>query len=206
MNKIFVIGFPKCGTTSIHDSLLKSRIKSIHWGEDWVYERPYKLDEIINGLVGCLIEKAKKEKKDLLHYLDNYKAITQMEVCYNSDCCYWPQLVDVPALDKQYPNSKFIFNNRDIKNWLKSITKWKINSWPSLRDRIKDCDLPGLPAGRGSDEDLESWYNWHKQNMVDYFYGKDNFIIFDIEKDAQEKLGEFLEIKDFIFFHSNKSN
>lgn len=206
MNKIFVIGFPKCGTTSIHESIIRKGIKSIHWAEDWVYQKAHPLEEIKKGVVGSLIEKAKKEKKKLLSYLDKYQAITQMEVCYTKDCCYWPQLLDVPTLNEQYPNSRFIFNDRNIKKWIISITNWKINSWPSLRERISNLDLPGLPAGVCSDSDLEKWYNWHKDNMINYFKDKDNFIIFNIENDPHQKLGEFLGIKNFTLSHSNKSS
>lgn len=195
-NKIFVIGFPKCGTTSLQESFSRINISSVHWADS------VSLHSI--SLVAFNIEKAKKESLPLLTHLNRYQAFTQMEACIY-DYCYWPQLLDVPTLDEQYPNSKFILNDRDIQKWINSVTKWSALG-QNLRERFVKFDIPGLPKGKGKeDKDLENWYLWHKNNMIDYFKKKDNFIIFDIEKDEPKKLGDFLGIKDFVLLHLNKS-
>jgi len=195
-NKIFVIGFPKCGTTSLQESFSRLNIPSLHWADG-------PTDKSI-ALVALNIENAKKERLPLLTHLDKYKAFTQMEACIY-DYCYWPQLLDVPTLDQQYPNSKFIFNNRDIQKWIRSVTNWVVQG-QNLRNRLIKFDIPGLPKGKGKeDKDLEDWYLWHKNNMIDYFKNKDNFMVFDIEKDDPKELGSFLGIKDFILPHLNKS-
>lgn len=194
--RIFVIGFPKCGTTSLHYSFINKGISSIHWAKN--------PDNLIN-LVGISIKTAKKDNVPLLSYVNDYKAFSQMETCLNDELCYWPQLVDVPTLDKQYPKSKFIFNDREISKWIKSISSWVIK-YGNLRSRLINTNIPGLPLGAGKeDHELENWYLWHKNNMIDYFKNKDNFIVFDIEKDRSEKLGVFLNIKDFKLLHLNKS-
>lgn len=213
MNKIFVIGFPKCGTTSIHDSLLNAGIKSSHW------QIPAKDNFEVNksgprqvSPIGCLIKKAKQEGNKLLYYLNGYEAFTQMDANFlyknNSKLfCYYPQLEDVPTFDIEYPNSRFIFNDRKISNWIRSLINWAPNKKSKLnyKDVIKISDIPGLPRGKGDDEDLKRWYLWHKNNMIDYFKHKDNFLVFNIEKDPAQKLGDFLEIKNFVFLHSNKT-
>jgi protein O-GlcNAc transferase len=196
-NRIFVIGFPKCGTSSINNALISKGVPSIHWALD--------PDRLVL-LVGLSIEKAKKEGKPLLSYLKNYRALTQMETCIDEHRCYWPQLLDVPTLDSQYPKSKFIFNDRDIYKWVNSVSKWRIPSHGSLRERLIKANIPGLPKGKGSnDSELIDWYIWHKNNMIDYFKNKDNFIVFNIEEDKSEKLGEFLGINNLVVPHSNRS-
>lgn len=138
MNKIFVIGFPKSGTTSIQESLTSAGISAIHWGVDDIF-------------VGTSIQKAKNQNKQLLSEINTYQAFTQMKTCIDKARCYWPQLVDVPLLDEQYPNSKFIFNDRNIDNWIRSLRQWNINTGPirqegqSLIERIIKLDIPGLP-------------------------------------------------------------
>jgi len=195
-SRIFVIGFPKCGTSSIHFSLEHIGIKSIHWAHN--------PDSLI-GLVGISIQKAKNEGLPLLTYLSEYAAFTQMETCINNDLCYWPQLLDVALLDEQYPGSRFIFNDRNISGWIRSVTNWNLPIG-NLRKRLIALDIPGLPSGVGEkDSELEDWYLWHKRNMIDYFKGKDNFILFNIEEDSEQKLGDFLGIKDFNFYHKNAS-
>jgi len=195
-NRIFIVGFPKCGTTSIHYSLVINGIRSIHWAED---------PDIQKKLVGLSIQSAKAKGLPLLTYLDEYKAFTQMESCINQTKCYWPQLQDVPLLESQYPNSKFIFNDRDPKKWISSVSNWNI-SIGNLRNRLVHLDIPGLPAGAGAkDSELLDWYFWHKSNMIGYFKDKRNFIVFDVEKDSPQKLGDFLGIKNFQLPHLNKS-
>jgi hypothetical protein len=199
MNKIFVIGFPKSGTTSIQESLTSAGISAIHWGVD-------------NIFVGTSIQKYKSQNKLLLSEINTYQAFTQMETCIDEHRCYWPQLVDVPLLNQQYPNSKFIFNDRNIDNWLKSLYRWNISTGPIRRDgqslieRIIKLNIPGLPRGKGkTDGELKDWYIQHKNNMIDFFKNKDNFLLFNIEIDSGEILAEFLEIQNFSWCHKNKS-
>jgi hypothetical protein len=199
MNKIFVIGFPKSGTSSIQASLTNAGISSINWGKDEIS-------------IGKCIKESKEKNEPLLSTLNLYQGFTQMEICIDQTRCYWPQLVDVPLLDQQYPNSKFIFNDRNIDNWLKSLHNWNINTGPirqsgeSLIERIIKLDIPGLPKNKGkTDDELKDWYLQHKNNMIDFFKNKDNFVIFNIESDSGDKLAEFLEMKNFSWCHTNKS-
>lgn len=206
-NKIFVIGFPKCGTTSIHNSLINVGIKSCHWHIE--IGPKCELTGLTNvSPVGCLIKKAKKEKKELLFYLNDYQAFTQLDANFlhsgNKLFSYYPQIEDTIFLDKSYPNSKFIFNYRNTSNWIRSLDNW-LSGGVSYREVIKMSDIPGLPIGLGSDQDLINWYYWHKNNMIDYFKNKNNFILFNIESDNPQKLGDFLGFNNFTFFHSNKT-
>jgi len=196
LNRIFVVGFPKCGTTSLHGSFLNHGITSIHWSDY--------LNQSLMFLVAYKIEEAKKEGVPLLTHLDNYKAFSQMDACIY-DYCYWPQLLDVPTLNEQYPNSRFIFNDRDIEKWIRSVSHWVAHD-QNLRERLIKFDIPGLPKGKGKeDKELEDWYLWHKNNMIDYFKNRDNFIVFNIENDDPKKLGEFLNIENFSIPHLNRS-
>lgn len=195
-DRIFVVGFPKCGTSSLQYSLEASGIESLHWAD------------LVNftDLAGMAIKKAKQQKLPLLTYVNKYRAFTQMETCIDENMCYWPQLLDVPLLEEQYPNSKFIFNDRDVSRWIRSVTHWNAGSLGNLRTRLTVLDIPGLPKGAGAkDSELENWYVWHKKKMINHFKGKDNFIVFDIEKDPDVKLGSFLGIDNFNFYHKNSS-
>ena len=190
--KIFVIGFPKGGTTSIHYALQNAGINSLHWA--W-YDSPSHLPS--NGLrfnrrftsVGMMIKYAKEAGLPLLHYMHGYDAFTQMDISLSKDLCYWPQFLDVPLLDKQYPESKFIFNTRPVHKWINSV-----RHWGDLTIRLTKLDIPGLPYGYGEeDKHLKDWHDWHLSNMVDYFKDKPNkLVVYNIENDPVSKLSDFL--------------
>jgi hypothetical protein len=201
--KIFNVGFPKAGTCSIQYSLQSAGIDSVHWAlnvrnrEYLHHVNRYKASLVC---VGSLIQWAKKENLPLLHYMPDFEAFTQMDTSSSEELCYWPQLVDVPTLDKQYPNSKFIFNTRPLDKWISSI-----NRWYNMRGKLISLDIPGLPRGVGGlDKDLINWHNWQQKNMVDYFGGEnEKFIIFDIEKDNPQKLANFVGIKNMVWEKKN---
>jgi hypothetical protein len=201
--KIFVVGFPKAGTTSIHYSLIKAGIKSNHWAwyncpSDLAYVKRFSVPA---APVGMLIKRAKEENLPLLHYLSEFDAFTQMDVSLNEELNYWPQMEDISTLDAQYPGSKFIFNDRPMEKWLKSVIHWG-----TLRRRLGKLDIPGLPLRVGYlNRELINWYNWHKNNMINYFKGRDNFIIFNIENDSPQKLADFLGLESIVWSQRNKS-
>jgi len=205
--KIFIVGFPKAGTSSIQYALQKAKIPSIHWAR---YNLPNGLRHLGHlyrkgqpaASVGALIDWAKKDGIPLLSYLNDYDAFTQMDISLNKTLNFWPQLTDVPTLNEQYPNSKFIFNTRPIHKWINSV-----NNWGNLRKRLTRLDIPGLPSGKGDkDTHLEDWHNWHLENIKQFFTDKpDQLIVFDIENDNPKKLAKFLGIKNMVWEHKNKN-
>ena len=189
----------------MHVALEEAGFKSIHWG--W-YDPPSHMPRHVvrqnKGvtLVGAMIKHAKKSGFPLLHFLNDYNAFIQMDVTLGGELNYWPQLTDVPLLDQQYPNSKFIFNTRPMDKWLSSV-----NRWGNLKLRLTKAELPGLPFGVGyKDEELENWHNWHKENMVSYFKDSpEKFIIFDIENDKPSILVDFLGVNTIKIGHENEN-
>ena len=110
INKIFQIGFNKCGTCSIH-SLFKNyaMLPSIHWDD--------------GNLAKTIHHNIQTGEHLPLDGYDQYIVYTDME-CFTYDnndlvhICIAPEYFDI--LDINYPNSIFIFNTRPIDNWIKS--------------------------------------------------------------------------------------
>lgn len=185
-----LLGFPKSGTMSFHQLFENMNMKSAHW-------------EIPEGYVGELVYKARSENKKLLHYLDDYDAITQMDVCISPEINYWPQIDLVEELAEQYPSSTFILNTRSPAHILKSI-----KNWGNLYHRIiENQDFEGTDALTNDDKIL-NWINEHFIRVRQVFSDQSNFIEFDIEKDSIEKLRKPLNIPVDIteFPHVNASN
>jgi hypothetical protein len=167
-NKIFQIGFNKCGTTSLHKMFIDSGLKSVHWD---------------GGNIAKKIDSNIKQNKPPLNGVDNYDCYTDIEdVTTNS----FPLINYYELLDKAYPNSLFILNTRPLDNWIKSRLNHQSGSYANTFKNV---------LGVTTDEELitiwsEQWTKHHNR-AIDYFKNRDNFIIFDIETEG-DKLTEFL--------------
>ena len=98
--KIFGIGLSRTGTTSLACALGLLGYKAAHFPCDPVTQR-----EISRYCVDA--------KNFNLSILETYDAITDTPVC-----------VVYQALDRLYPNSKFILTVRDKRNWLRSCERY----------------------------------------------------------------------------------
>ncbi|MGE4064899.1 MAG: hypothetical protein AB7E79_16160 [Rhodospirillaceae bacterium] len=78
--KLFLIGFPKSGTSTIHTALERSGLRSAHWRCD-------------QGFVGQIIYENYYAARDPLHSLTTFDAITQADVCLPAmGINFWPNL------------------------------------------------------------------------------------------------------------------
>jgi hypothetical protein len=198
-NKIFQIGFNKCGTNSINilfQDYSIPRIKCCHWD---------------SGFLGYSMVMNERESKPLLSgKYENFGFYSDMECQFVEDdgSTNWIFMYDknhIPILDEQYPNSKFILNIRDVDNWIKS----RMSHLMGLESVKKDKDRldrlhPRIPYkelhkeffGCSNDEQIEhhwrqSW-NEHIAFVQDYFKDRpQDLLIFDIEKDTIKKFKRF---------------
>lgn len=169
---VFVVGLPKCGTTSLQHALESAGFGAVHcyaprpWG-------PSPEDRFI----GPLMLKAVEQGRPPLALLPTWvNAVTQMD-------CWWvnweerapravavfPQMAILEELDRAYPDAKFILNTRDVRRWLQSV-----NTYGRLREILIEADLPGLPRGVGmADSELESWFEEHSARVRRQFAGRE---------------------------------
>jgi hypothetical protein len=98
----------KTGTTSLHYAFLELGLKSIHHGLP-----DYKtLKEHLESahLISSQILECKKSGEKLLKYIDEYDTYSDIGPIVNN----------FEILDKQYPDSKFIYTDRNTDDWIKS--------------------------------------------------------------------------------------
>lgn len=180
--RLMVIGFPKSGTTSITDALEQSGLTAAHWAID------------DGRFVGKMIYESAAGGGDPLAELSDYDAITQADVCIPAHGLnFWPQL-DFDLLRQireHHPTCWFLLNRRDPVKVCDSIDRW-----PSLRQRITEADIPGLPAGVGADDDdMIAWIEGHYAACHEHLGSDPYFADIDIESDATpERLGQLLGI------------
>lgn len=171
--KIFCVGLNKTGTSSLHQAFTMLDIKSVH------YKGVEKTDikEIIqtNYLAG----------NNILKGIEHYEAY--------SDWDLGPSTIDiVKEFDKQYPNSKFILNIRDMEGWLDSREK-HVKRNQERKRKEPDADINWLTIDR------EAWatqFKRHYSGVTSHFKGRENQLLaFDVTQgDDWEKLCPFLEL------------
>ncbi|MCP4244373.1 MAG: zinc finger CCCH domain-containing protein [bacterium] len=205
---VFVIGMPKCGTTSLDKALRQAGWKPVHWraavgGEE--------------KLVSKLVLQALCENRNPFAYLpEGTNAITQMdglEWVQNAQKEWvveggFPQLSHLEELvHAADPTSLFILNTRDRKEWICSLRKWKKGG---LHNRIVLADLPDLPSGKGdTDEELMKWVDDFELKALRLFHLSalgNRLLYFDISKEsAGRELLEYLAVPEIIWGNFNAS-
>jgi len=202
MNKIFQIGFNKCGTISLSklfSNYSNPIISSIHWNYGYLAHSIYSNIETGNFL-------------PLDHY--NYHAYFDME-CFiqeGNSIRYIPIFQDYfDLLDINYPNSIFILNTRDISNWIISRLNHHsffspINNSVVYRTKkpIRYIDLYKKIYDTNNEDDIiDIWkQNWidHHTNVLEYFSFRPNdLLVYDIEKDDISKIKTFFQNLDITF-------
>lgn len=112
-NKIFCIGFPRTGTTTLSDALSTLGYK-VRGGPEEIHEA------FLNNDIDAIIDFVKKHD------------------AFQDDP--WPQLYK--KLDKLFPNSKFILTKRDEKKWIRSIVNYFGHKYSPTREKIYGAKYP----------------------------------------------------------------
>jgi hypothetical protein len=163
MNKLFIIGLPRTGTTSISVALLDN-FKVAHTAYT---KRAFELAEVI------------------------------------SDC---PCFSDFKQLDEIFPESKFVYLQRPLEQWLPSIQMLLKKMLPSLKsdnyvnpilkrsfEQTFDLDFVVNPL---DESHLTSCYQRHKQLVSNYFYDKGDLLSIDVsQSDSLPMLLDFLGLQ-----------
>ncbi|AWF80106.1 hypothetical protein BTJ40_04335 [Microbulbifer sp. A4B17] len=167
--KIFQIGFNKCGTTSLNHFFLRNGYKAVHW--DY-------------GNLALKLEENFLHGRPLLSEYEEYSFFSDMELVSNR--CLYAFEKFYQELDRQYPGSLFILNTRPLDKWINSRLKHGGGTYLQRFEKIYGCDREGI---------IRRWeYEWyrHHSNVLQYFYGRENLLLFNIEKDGGDKLKSFI--------------
>lgn len=181
-DKIFIIGFNRCGTRTLHYFFKENGLPSIHWDND--------------NLVKTIERNLNAGTKPLAHGCTvNHKVNSD---CYYekaqvfSDITYHPLNKDAKdyykVLDRYYPNSKFILNIRNVDDWIASRKKHSNGKIVEQLCQFHSC----------SPIELENlWRNMWRETLDEikkYFSDRpEDLLIFDINSDKVESITEFFK-------------
>lgn len=202
MNKIFQIGFNKCGTTSLYDlfsEYTNPKIKCVHW--DY-------------GKLALSIKNNLNQNIAALSSYEDFVFFSDMESYSFSDGQYRYDFLFkyFDVLDNQYPKSKFILNTRDINKWIISRLN-HINDYIIKNNTLEIIDgrepyyISYMKSFKIKDlSDLVlAWTNeWYEHHNIVMNYFKDrpkDLLVFNIDTDNLDKIKSFFPQIQFL---SNK--
>jgi hypothetical protein len=163
MSKIFIIGLPRTGTTSVSVALLECGFKVAHTA---FTQRAFELADVI------------------------------------SDC---PCFSDYQQLDVLFPDSKFVYLQRDLLKWLPSMQRLLIKMAPHLHPETgyfnpvlkRSFEQTFALSNKNllTDDHLSACYKKHQQQVESYFQDRQNLLLIDIsEQGSLLTLMSFLEV------------
>jgi hypothetical protein len=167
--KVFCIGFPKTGTSSLASALATL-------GYNVCRRLPMLQSALPN--VDLIGELKNKDYSKILAATKDFDAF-----------CDNPWLLLYKEIEKQHPNCKFILTVREEKKWLKSTLQYFGNSTSEMREIIFE-----KPSPIGNEELYLIKYKQHNSEVKEYFKGKPSkLLVLDINGENKfEKLTIFL--------------
>lgn len=179
MNKVFCIGMFKTGTTSIRKAFEILGYKTIsYWG--------------INNDAWC-VDKKSWDLKQIREKANQHEAFKD-----------FPWLFLYRELDNWFPNSKFILTIRDAEK----VAVSDLNHWKRFNITNDQWKIDEQERHIPLKQRFINRYDRHNKDVLDYFYGKDNLLVMNLENgDGWELLCNFLNksIPDLPFPWENKN-
>lgn len=187
-----MVGIQKSGTTSYQEWFTAIGLKSAHC-------------QVKEGPVAGLIFQAKNEDLPLLHYLDDYDAISEI----NHDMpvkgifsCYYPQISEMEGLYIENPDALFILNTRNVQQQVASMLKSGTgrNILRNCKQYLRD-DNTGEPIG------LDTWIMQHNAKIRTFFGARPEakFVEVALESLNSTIFDKYFDTKGVPFPHCNKT-
>lgn len=170
MEKIFIIGFNRCGTTFLNHNFLLNNLKS--------YSYKYG-NKIIDDLINDNIKNNKK-------YFNNIN----FDVLSDSLFIH----LNYDKIHKLYPNAYYILNTRNINDWICSRLNFMgpgeyINYYNKSNN-----------TNHSFESIIKIWKNeWidYHNKVKEYFNNNDKFMIYNIDNDKFEDIMKFIKYNNY---------
>lgn len=161
--KIFNVGLPKSGSSSINDFFKCEGRRSFHW-------------KVGNNYIGDCVRKAIssniliEELPDIdCSGLKSFDVLAQMDYM-EAKKCFMPQVTNVDHLDRMYPNATFVLPLRPAADWAKSVIGWRDHLDKRMISCINRDKLYNMSKGATeTHEFLEKFYVTHREHILKYF-------------------------------------
>lgn len=186
---IFIIGFNRCATNTIHVFFQRNGFQSVHygWGGKCL---------AVQMVINCI-----NNKKVFEGYDQNFSVFSDLNFINDRICIEGNFLFR--NMDRDYPNSFFIYNTRDIEKWIKSRLAYVNPGGIRLLDRYKK-----IYQTDNVDVVVSKWRELRdrfEQDLQEYFSGSDRLLVLNIESDNPAKqisnfLGKDMDLEAWGWF------
>ncbi len=202
-HKIFIIGFNRCGTVSLHEFFERAGRRSVHCDEGRLAVKMQ-----YNALAG---ERIIAGYEDYDVFSDMYYACAHGVFEANQ---YFREIAD------QEPDAKFILNVRNVERWVKSRRYWRdmgLGPYPA------DCDVECAPPScrlelveahrrhfgySNVEQVFDHWRDQWRAHLreVKAYLPPGRLLAFDIERDDPVALCRFAGLPDGFAKHWRRRN
>lgn len=175
---IVIIGFNKTGTTSIHRLFQQAGLKSAHWDEGKLAKTM-----MLNVLEGRPVFEGYDRDFDVFS-----------DMVYRTDSFWFEGNSLFRQIAMDYPNARFIYNTRDIDDWVKSRANHseQVDGQTVLALFEKILGTTDIELINKHWRDVRLRF---ESDIKAFFNGKENFLEIQInEPDFATKLGAFVDM------------
>jgi len=164
-HKIFFLGFNKTATGSIHKFFTAHEFPSVHWDR---------------GLVAkCMLKNTLEHRPLLGDYSAKYVVFSDLN--FRKEGFWFEGNGLFRLLDRQYPDSFFIYNTRDIDAWLVS----RYNHYSNKdQETLGDYEIRNSNLAERENVVYEIWRKrreLYELEISNYFSDSSNFLALNIE-------------------------
>lgn len=174
---VFCIGFNKCGTTSLFNFFRNNGFPSVH--------------NAGGRLAVQMMSNSLKRQPIFAGFDQKFRCFSDME--FVNDRIALEGNWSFRLMDRDYPNSFFIYNTRSMDKWLSSRLRW-IGPAGSYLERYK------MMLNTTRDEEVVEYWRSSRlrfeAEMFGYFGDRKNLLVLDIEEPrCPERIAAFLGMK-----------
>ena len=177
---VFVIGFNKTGTTSLHELFQRNGFPAIHWDHGRLARRM---------ALNCL-----NDRRILDGYDRRYRVFSDMVTQTRSlrlEANAWFRI-----LDRDYPGSFFLHNTRPLEDWIRSRSAKTFKRYGGCTNLELEMQILNTPDPQHV---IAAWTrerNAHEAAVRGYFAGCEHFLDIDIsDPELPTKVAEWLGMK-----------
>lgn len=191
----FNLGFPKMGTSSLHNFFDCGGIHSVH----------YRCNRV-DSCARCMRESVEAGGRPLdLCEMGSAKIDMYAQM---DDGVYFPQIELLDELVAGYPNATLFITFRSIEKWYNSLNKWPPRrNGPHMNDKLKKEDINGFPSGVGKNiDEFADWFCNHVERVRGIVANspKLQLVEVDIEDSTiAKRMSDMFDIDESCWGHTN---
>lgn len=189
------LGFPKMGTSSLHNFFNCGGLKSVH----------YRCNRV-DSCARCMKESVEAGGKPLDLCIDTEPI--DMYAQMDDGNSYFPQIELLDELVAGYPTATLFLTFRPTEKWYNSLKNWPPRkNGPHMNRKIRDANITGLPSGVGNYEgEFADWFCKHVERVRDIVARNPSLTLVEVDIEDStiaERMSDTFEIDESCWGHTN---